>query len=106
MSRHEFGQREHFRAHNERIFVNKIFGEGDKMVIRSSADPSPGGGQNSISMRGEIFLCCFHIVTLFLGDKIDTRDCRTGYYNGSVTGDFGELSLIFPFGRILRIPQV
>lgn len=75
------------------------------MVTRSSADPSPGG-QNLISMRDEIFLCCFHIVTFFLGDKIDTQDCRTGYYNGSVTGDPGGLSLIFPFGRILRIPQV
>jgi len=72
------------------------------MVTRSTADPSRGG-QNSISMRDEIFLCCFHIVTLFLGDKIDTRDCRTGYYNGSVTGG----TLLFSLsGKIRRIPQI
>lgn len=65
------------------------------MVTRSTADPSRGGSKLDIYARRDFFLCCFHIVTLFLGDKIDTRDCRTGYYNGSVTGD----SLILPFGK-------
>lgn len=100
MSRYTFGQRVLSRARrDERIFVNKIFAEeGDKMVTRSSADPSRGSKLDIYATR--FFLCCFHIVTLFLGDKIDTGDCRTGYYNGSVTGDTDSLFLLFfPFGK-------
>jgi len=66
MSHRIFGlSRENARsgARRERIFVNKIFGEGDGMVTRSSADPrSPRGGQNSISMHGEIFLFFFYVI--------------------------------------------
>ena len=82
------------RSDIRRIFVNKIFSRG--WQNGHTLQCWPYRGQNSISLRVIFFLpsflsfflslCCFHVVTNWGKNKIDTGLPWTEYYNGPMTG--------------------